>query len=96
MNYTYEIVVHTFYGKKPMYVNEVYKRMGTGELRFVHEDEASRIPNNHPNKEIFELMHSENYEKVKSPFKDENGEDLYLYGRYINISSRRSDPDARF
>ena len=96
MSFKYEIVVHTFYNKEPMYVNEVYKRMDTGELRFVYKDEANKIPNNHPNKEVFELVHSENYEKVKSPFKDENSEDLYLYGRYINISNRRNDCDARF
>ena len=87
-NKHYEIVVHRVNGK---YYNEVYCRNKDNTLSYVDEFEADRIPNDYPFKEIYELSHPDNYEKVKSPF---NGK--MLYGRYINISTRIKDEINRF
>ena len=84
----YEIVIHHIGGK---YVKEVYWRSSGGTLGLVSEEEAAQIPMNYPEKEVFELHHSADCERVKSPFDGK-----YLYGRYINISSRISDEINRF
>lgn len=89
----YEIVIHNIDGR---YIKEVYSRDSQNNLTFVNEDEASKIPNDYENKEVYELIHSSDYKKVKSPFTGEDGKNIFLYGRYINISSRISDEKNRF
>ena len=89
----YEIVIHNINGR---YTKEVYSRDSQNNLTFVNEEEANKIPNNYENKDIHELIHNLDYEKVKSPFVGVDGKNIFLYGRYINISSRISDEKNRF
>jgi len=84
----YEIVIHKI-GEK--LVKETYARDSNGNLIYVEDYESDLFPMNYPEKEIYELNHSEDYEKVKSPF-----EGRYLYGRYINMSHRVKDEINRF
>ena len=84
----YEIVIHKIGGK---FIKETYARDSDGSLIFVDDYEADSIPMNYSEKEIYELNHSQDYEKVKSPF-----EGRYLYGRYINMSHRVKDEINRF
>jgi hypothetical protein len=89
----YEIVIHNIGGR---YIKEVYSRDSQNNLTFVNEEEANKIPNNYENKEVYELIHSSDYKKVKSPFTGEDGKKIYLFGRYINISCRIPDEKNRF
>lgn len=89
----YEIVIHNINGK---YIKEVYSRDSQNNLTFVNEEEANKIPNNYKNKDVYELIHHLDYERVKSPFVGADGKNIFLYGRYINISSRISDEKNRF
>lgn len=89
----YEIVIHNIDGR---YTKEVYSRDKRGNLVYVTDIEAQKIPNDYENKEVYELIHSSDYKKVKSPFTGEDGKNIFLYGRYINISSRISDEKNRF
>lgn len=89
----YEIVMHSVGGK---YFKEVYSRDSQNNLTFVNEEEANKIPNDYENKEVYELIHSSEYKMVKSPFIGEDGKNIFLYGRYINISSRIKDEINRF
>jgi hypothetical protein len=84
----YEIVIHRVGNK---FTKETYSRDSNGSLIFVDDYEADSIPMNYSEKEIYELNHSHDYEKVKSPFGGR-----YLYGRYINISQRVKDEINRF
>ena len=88
----YEIVIHY----NGTYTKEVYSRDKRGNLVYVTDIEAQKIPNDYENKEIYELIHSSDYKKVKSPFIGDDGKNIFLYGRYINISSRISDEKNRF
>ena len=89
----YEIVIHNIDGR---YIKEVYSRDSQNNLTFVNEEEANKIPNNYENKDVYELIHPLDYKKVKSPFVGYDGKNIFLYGRYINISSRISDEKNRF
>ena len=89
----YEIVIHNIDGR---YIKEVYSRDSQNNLTFVNEEEANKIPNNYENKDVHELIHRLDYERVKSPFVGSDGKNIFLYGRYINISSRISDEKNRF
>lgn len=89
----YEIVIHNIDGR---YTKEVYSRDSQNNLTFVNEEEANKIPNNYENKDVYELIHHLDYERVKSPFVGDDGKNIFLYGRYINISSRISDEKNRF
>ena len=89
----YEIIIHNIGGK---YFKEVYYRNSNGNLILVPEEEANKIPNNYENKDVYELIHRLDYERIKSPFVGSDGKNIFLYGRYINISSRISDEKNRF
>ena len=99
----YEIVVHTLQAppKSPphiftKYYNEIYYRDSSGNLRYVPEEKARKIVYDKEYDTIYEMIHAYDYERVKSPFSNDKGETLWLFGRYINISSRRTEQDARF
>ena len=86
----YEVVVHQV-GEK--YICEYYVR-NNNSLNYITQEDFYREADG--DYSIYEMKHSSNYEKIKSPYKDEKGNDLYLYGRYANISSRLSEFEARF
>jgi hypothetical protein len=91
-NEHYEVVHHYI---KDEIIMEVYSRSEhSNNLEYIKD--YSNIPFGIVSKELHELRHSDNYKKVKSPFKDDNGDDIYLYGRYINISNRIKDEINRF
>lgn len=84
----FECIVHNFKGANIQYVNEYYKVInGNRYLSDAEEYSAS----NKEDRVILELVHNKDYKKVASPY---NG--VMLYGRFINISSRMKDEEARF
>ena len=86
----YEVVIHRIDGK---YINEYYVR-NKNSLNYITKEDFYKEANG--DYSIYELTHNSSYEKIKSPYKDEKGNDIYLYGRYTNISSRLSEFEARF
>ena len=87
------VIIHNFENKK--YVNEVYRINKDGSTHsLIPKSEVNKLPLGKLDKQ--ELTHGLDYEKVKAPFKDENGKTLYLYGRYIFIGSRPDKYGSRF
>ena len=86
----YEVVVHQVGDK---YINEYYVRNKNSLNHITQEDFYKEADGDYS---IYEMKHSSSYEKIKPPYKDEKGNDIYLYGRYTNISSRLSEFEARF
>lgn len=86
----YEVVVHQIGDK---HINEYYVR-SKNSLNYITQEDFYKKSNG--DYSIYEMKHSSSYEKIKSPYKDEKGNDIYLYGRYANISSRLSESEARF
>ena len=86
----YRVVVHNFENEK--FVNEYYKLNIDGTIfsLVTEPDEIDAIFKTE-NKDVVELYHHKDYEKVVSK---ELG--VLLYGAYINISNRIPDSINRF
>ena len=88
----FECVVHNFRELNEednvQYINEYYKVVN-GKRYLSNADEY--YDSSKEDRVILELVHNKDYKKVVSPY---NG--VMLYGRFINISSRMKDEEARF
>ena len=86
------LVIHRVGGE---YVNEVYKLNRDGSIfSYVPRSVWENMVLSKMNK--VELNHGADYEKIKSPFLDEEGNALYLYGRYVFIGTRPDKYGSRF
>jgi len=90
MKIKYRVVVHNFENKR--FVNEYYKLdANRSVLSVVIDDNEIQKIFKTSEKDVIELYHHNDYEKVYS-----KNLDMYLYGAYVNISNRIPDEINRF
>ena len=90
----YEIIVHKVGDK---YTNEHYIRNEkNGALQYI-DCNSKFMKLSKGQYSAVEIYHGEDYQKIESPFQDQDGNFIHLYGRFVKSRyARISEYEARF